>query len=54
MKIINNLSIKTKLLTGFMVIAALIAITGFLAKTGLGIIQGNAESIYSENLQSID
>jgi methyl-accepting chemotaxis protein len=54
MKIIRNLSIKTKLLTGFMVIALLIAITGFFGKFGMTNIQKGSEEIYSNNLQSID
>lgn len=54
MKITRNLSIKTKLLTGFMVLAMLIAITGFFGKFGMRNIERNAQSIYSDNLQSID
>ena len=54
MKYIRNLSIKTKLLTGFMSIALLILITGFFGKFGMGNIQSNASNIYSNNLQSID
>jgi methyl-accepting chemotaxis protein len=54
MKIINNLSIKTKLLTSFMIIAALVAVTGFFAKFGMGHIQSNSNSVYSNNLQGID
>jgi methyl-accepting chemotaxis protein len=54
MKIIRNLSIRTKLLTGFVVIAVLIAITGFFGKFGMGNIEKNAENIYSNNLQSIN
>jgi methyl-accepting chemotaxis protein len=54
MKIIRNLSIKTKLLTGFMCIALLIAITGFFGKFGMTNIQKGTEEIYSNNLQSID
>jgi len=54
MKIIRNLSIKTKLLTGFMTIAVLIAITGFFGKYGMTIMQENSQNIYSNNLQSID
>ncbi|MDR3598362.1 methyl-accepting chemotaxis protein [Clostridium sp.] len=54
MKIIRNLSIRTKLLTGFVAIAVLIAITGFFGKFGMGNIEKNAENIYSNNLQSIN
>jgi methyl-accepting chemotaxis protein len=54
MNIIRNLSIKTKLLTGFMSIAVLIAITGFFGRYGITEIQENSQEIYSNNLQSID
>jgi methyl-accepting chemotaxis protein len=54
MKIIKNMSIRAKLLTGFMSIAILIAITGFFGKFGMGNIETNAENIYANNLQSID
>lgn len=51
---IRNLSIKIKLLAGFMVIAALIAVTGLFGKFGMGNIEKGANNIYSNNLQSID
>jgi len=54
MKIIRNLSIKTKLLTGFMTIALLIGVTGFFGKFGMTKIENNTKQIYSDNLQSID
>jgi len=54
MKNIRNLSIKTKLLTGFMTIALLIGVTGFFGKFGMTNIENNAKQIYSDNLQSID
>jgi methyl-accepting chemotaxis protein len=54
MKFIRNLSIKTKLLTGFISIALLIAITGFFGKYGMTNIENSAEKIYATNLQSID
>ena len=54
MKIIRNLSIKTKLLTGFIVIALLIGVTGLFGKYGMLIIENNLEQIYSDNLQSIN
>ncbi|MBU3201364.1 methyl-accepting chemotaxis protein [Clostridium estertheticum] len=44
MKIVRNLSINTKLLTGFISIAALIAITGFFGKFGMENIESNAEN----------
>lgn len=54
MKIIRNLSIKTKLVSGFMCIALLIGVTGFFGKFGMTNIQENAQQIYSDNLQRID
>lgn len=51
---IRNLSIKTKLLIGFMTIVLLIGATGLFGKIGLSITENNAEQIYSNNLQSID
>ena len=54
MKIIGNLSIKAKLLAGFLGIALLIGITGSFAKFGMSNIQKNAETIYSNNLQRIN
>jgi methyl-accepting chemotaxis protein len=54
MKGIRSLSIKTKLLSGFMSIALLIAITGFFGKFGMTNIRDGAQNIYSNNLQSID
>jgi methyl-accepting chemotaxis protein len=54
MKIIRNLSIKVKLISGFMCIALLIAVTGFFGKFGMANIQTNAQQIYSNNLQRID
>ena len=54
MKNLRNLSIKTKLLMGFMSIALLIGVTGFFGKFGMTNIENNAKQIYSDNLQSID
>ena len=54
MKIIRNSSIKTKLLTGFMCIALLIAITGFFGKFGMAKMESSAQEIYTNNLQRID
>lgn len=54
MKFIYNLSIKVKLLTGFIFIAVLLGIVGFMGNYGMAKIEKNAESIYSYNLQSID
>jgi len=53
MKIIRNLSIKVKLISGFMCIALLIALTGLFGKFGMTNIQENAQGIYSNNLQRI-
>jgi methyl-accepting chemotaxis protein len=54
MKIINNLSIKVKLLTGFILIGILLGIVGLMGNYGISSIQKNAEKIYDYNLQSID
>lgn len=54
MKIIRNLSIKVKLLTGFIVIALLIGVTGFFGKFGMSKIENSAQEIYTNNLQRID
>ncbi len=54
MKFINNLSIKVKLLTGFIFIAILLGVVGFVGSYGLVGIQKNAEKIYDYNLQSIN
>lgn len=54
MRFIGNLSIKAKLLAGFISIAILLGIVGFMANYGIGKIEKNAETIYSYNLQSID
>lgn len=54
MKIIKDLSIKTKLLIGFMSIAILIAVTGFFGKYGMSNMEKNSENMYSNNLQKID
>jgi len=54
MKSIRSLSIKTKLLAGFIFIALLIALTGFFGKFGMTNIQRGTEEIYSNNLKSID
>ncbi|WP_270563732.1 methyl-accepting chemotaxis protein [Clostridium beijerinckii] len=51
---IKNLSIKTKLLIGFMSMVILIGITGFFGKFGLANTESSMEQIYSNNLQSID
>lgn len=54
MTIIGNLSIKVKLLAGFLGIALLIGITGAFGKFGMSNIEKNAEEIYSNNLQRIN
>ena len=51
---IKNLSIKTKLLIGFMSMVILIGITGFFGKFGLLNTESSMEQIYSDNLKSID
>lgn len=54
MGILRNLSIKTKLLASFMIIAALIAVTGLFGKFGMWNIEKGSNNIYSNNLQGID
>ncbi|KOA18173.1 methyl-accepting chemotaxis protein 4 [Clostridium homopropionicum DSM 5847] len=54
MGFIKNLSIKTKLLTGFIFIAILLGVVGVLGNYGMSNIEKNAENIYGYNLQSID
>ncbi len=51
---IKNLSIKTKLLIGFMSMVILIGITGFFGKFGLSNTESSIEQIYSDDLKSID
>lgn len=50
---IRNLSIKTKLLIGFMTIVLLIGATGLFGKIGLSITENNAEQIYSNNYKAL-
>ena len=54
MKFMRNLSIKVKLLAGFMIIALLIGITGFFGKFGMSKMENSAQEIYSTNLQNVD
>jgi methyl-accepting chemotaxis protein len=54
MKSIRNLSIRTKLLSGFMVVALLIGVTGFFGKFGMAKMKNSSDQIYSDNLKSID
>ncbi|EKQ51340.1 MULTISPECIES: methyl-accepting chemotaxis protein [unclassified Clostridium] len=54
MKFMRNLSIKVKLLAGFMIIALLIGITGFFGKFGMSKMETSAQEIYSTNLQNVD
>ncbi|OOM11335.1 methyl-accepting chemotaxis protein [Clostridium saccharobutylicum] len=54
MKFIGDLSIKIKLILGFMCIALLVAITGFFGHYGMTNIQNNSQELYSNNFQGID
>lgn len=54
MKFIRSISIKAKLLTGFISIAILLGIVGVVGSYGMSNIEKNAEKIYDYNLQSID
>ncbi|WP_238899622.1 methyl-accepting chemotaxis protein [Clostridium sp. YIM B02500] len=51
---IKNVSIKTKLLIGFMSMVILIGIIGFFGKFGLSNTESSIEQIYSDDLKSID
>lgn len=53
MKLLNNVSIKAKLLTGFIFISTLIGIVGVMGTYGMTKIEKNSERIYEYNLQSI-
>lgn len=54
MGIINNRSIKTKLILAFLVVSFFIGAIGVLGTTNIKKINNNAASMYSNNLQSID
>lgn len=54
MRAVGNLSIRTKLLTGFMTVAILLGIIGVIGGSGIGKIEENAESIYNTDLKNID
>jgi len=54
MSLIRNLSIRAKLLIGFMSVAALLGIIGVVGGYGMIHIEKNAESIYDTDLQNID
>jgi methyl-accepting chemotaxis protein len=54
MRFTKRLSIKTKLLTGFITIAVLLGSIGFIGGYGIGKIQENAEAIYDTDLKNID
>jgi len=54
MKKIRDLSIKIKLLSGFMLLAVLLAFSGIIGYVGMENITANGETMYSYNLQSID
>lgn len=54
MKFFKNLSIKTKLITGFLFIALLIGVVGALGNSTLRVINNNGKIISDSNLVSID
>jgi len=54
LKAIRNMSITTKLLTGFMTISILLGSIGIIGGYGIGKIQENAEAIYNTDLKNID
>jgi len=54
MTLIRNLSVRTKLLAGFISIAILLAIIGVLAGSGIKNMQQDAKLLYTDNLTNID
>lgn len=54
MKITKNLSIKAKLLIGFLTVSILLGAVGIIGGYGIGKIQENAEAIYNTDLKNID
>lgn len=54
MKLIRNVSIRMKLIVGFLSISALLAIVGLISVNGITQIERNAEGLYDVNLQNID
>jgi methyl-accepting chemotaxis protein len=51
---LRSLSIRTKLLAGFLVIAVLLAAVGILGAVNIRTIAGKGQSMYSYNLQSVN
>lgn len=54
MKAIKNLTIKAKLLIGFLTVAVLLGSIGIVGGYGIGKIQENAKAIYNTDLKNID
>lgn len=54
MKIIRNISIRTKLISGFMLIALMLALVGIMGAVNINNIAASAKNMYSYNLKSID
>lgn len=54
MKLIRSISIRTKLLAGFLSIALLVGLVGFFGTFGITKVEGNAESIYDTDFKNID
>jgi len=52
--IINNRSIKTKLIAGFLIISIFVGVIGLLGTSNMRKINKSAEMMYSYNLQNID
>lgn len=54
MKLIRNMSVKAKLLAGFLLCLIFLAIASGLGILGMRTLNNNAKEIYNYNLQSID
>ncbi|WP_032120565.1 methyl-accepting chemotaxis protein [Clostridium amazonitimonense] len=54
MKAFKDLSIKIKLILGFLAVAVLIGVVGIWGSSGMSTVSKNAEKMYSYNLQSVD
>ncbi|CAM4046129.1 methyl-accepting chemotaxis protein [Mesobacillus zeae] len=54
MKWVNNLKMRTKLLSGFVCIAILIAVVGYIGLSNTMSINSNANALYNENLSGIN
>ncbi|MDF2821029.1 MAG: methyl-accepting chemotaxis sensory transducer [Clostridiales bacterium] len=54
MKIFRKITIKVKLLLGFLFVAGLLVVVGAIGMNGINTIGKNAETIFNSNLKSVD